>query len=171
MLVNPSDLVAQAKATIQECSVKEVHDCIGVDTIFIDIRELAEYQRGHIPGAVHADLDQDLADPPGDGGRHPLPDPDKLIAKLGIWGVGDEDQVITYDDSGGSYAARAWWVLRWLGHVRVAVLDGTAHAPGQPWRRGTQAIKTLWGEHAWQLGGASAFDIVAENDVRNGKGM
>jgi rhodanese-related sulfurtransferase len=53
MLVNPADLVAQAKATIQECSVRDVHDCIGADTLFIDIREPAEYQRGHIPGAVH----------------------------------------------------------------------------------------------------------------------
>ena len=53
MLVNPSDLVAQAKATIKECSVTDVHDCLGADTIFIDIREPAEYQRGHIPGAVH----------------------------------------------------------------------------------------------------------------------
>ena len=52
MLVNPADLVAQAKATIQECSVRDVHDCVGADTIFIDIREPAEYQRGHIPGAV-----------------------------------------------------------------------------------------------------------------------
>ena len=53
MLVNPSDLVAQAKATIKECSVTDVHDCLGADTIFIDIREPAEYQRGHLPGAVH----------------------------------------------------------------------------------------------------------------------
>lgn len=54
MLVNPSDLVAQAKATIKECSVTDVHDCLGANTLFIDIREPAEYQRGHIPGAVHA---------------------------------------------------------------------------------------------------------------------
>jgi rhodanese-related sulfurtransferase len=52
MLVNPSDIVAQAKATIKECSVTDVHDCLGADTIFIDIREPAEFQRGHIPGAV-----------------------------------------------------------------------------------------------------------------------
>jgi rhodanese-related sulfurtransferase len=52
MLVNPSDIVAKAKATIKECSVTDVHDCLGADTIFIDIREPAEYQRGHIPGAV-----------------------------------------------------------------------------------------------------------------------
>ena len=52
MLVNPSDIVAQAKATIKECTVTDVHDCLGADTIFIDIREPAEYQRGHIPGAV-----------------------------------------------------------------------------------------------------------------------
>ena len=53
MLVNPSDLVAQAKATIKECTVTDVNDCLGANTLFIDIREPAEYQRGHIPGAVH----------------------------------------------------------------------------------------------------------------------
>jgi rhodanese-related sulfurtransferase len=53
MLVNPSDIVAQAKATIKECTVTDVHECLGADTIFIDIREPAEFQRGHIPGAVH----------------------------------------------------------------------------------------------------------------------
>jgi rhodanese-related sulfurtransferase len=53
MLVNPSDLVARAKATIKECTVTDVHDCLGADTLFIDIREPAEFQRGHIPGAVH----------------------------------------------------------------------------------------------------------------------
>ena len=53
MLINPSDLVARAKATIKECSVTDVHECLGADTIFIDIRELAVFRRGHIPGAVH----------------------------------------------------------------------------------------------------------------------
>ncbi len=53
MLVNPSDLVAKAKATIKECSVADVHSCLGADTLFIDIREPVEFQRGHIPGAVH----------------------------------------------------------------------------------------------------------------------
>lgn len=53
MLVNPSDIVAQAKATIKECSVTELQDCLGADTLFIDIREPVEYQRGHIPGAIH----------------------------------------------------------------------------------------------------------------------
>ena len=53
MLINPSELVAKAKATIKECSVADVHDCLGADTLFIDIREPMEFQRGHIPGAVH----------------------------------------------------------------------------------------------------------------------
>ena len=53
MLVNPSELVARAKATISECTVKDVHDCLGADTVFIDIREPLEFRRGHIPGAVH----------------------------------------------------------------------------------------------------------------------
>jgi thiosulfate/3-mercaptopyruvate sulfurtransferase len=82
------------------------------------------YAEGHIPGAVLASIDHDFAGPPGDGGRHPLPDPAALAARLRAWGIGDTDQVVAYDDAGGPFAARAWWCLRWLGHEAVAVLDG-----------------------------------------------
>lgn len=84
------------------------------------------YQKAHIPTAVYAHLDEDLSGPmvPGRSGRHPLPDPDQLAQKLGAWGIGSCTQVVAYDDAGGAFAARLWWLLGWLGHDAVAVLDG-----------------------------------------------
>jgi thiosulfate/3-mercaptopyruvate sulfurtransferase len=83
------------------------------------------FTAGHIPGARYADLNLDLSSPVtlGDG-RHPLPRPDVLADFFAAAGIGDETQVIAYDDANGSIAARAWWLLRWLGHAPVAVLDG-----------------------------------------------
>src|SRR5690606_24268814 len=67
----------------------------------------------------------DLARPPGPrDGRHPLPDPDRFAARLGEWGIERGTTVVAYDDAGGAVAARLWWLLRWLGHERVAVLNG-----------------------------------------------
>lgn len=83
------------------------------------------YEAGHIPGARYADLDADLSAPSGQNtGRHPLPDPQILAQKLSDWGVGVNRQVVVYDDSFNSIAVRMWWLLRWLGHPGVAVLDG-----------------------------------------------
>jgi thiosulfate/3-mercaptopyruvate sulfurtransferase len=82
------------------------------------------FAAGHIPGAAFLSLDEDLAAEPGDGGRHPLPDPDRLAARLRALGINDDDQVVVYDDAGGAFAARAWWCLRWLGHEKVALLNG-----------------------------------------------
>lgn len=83
------------------------------------------YTRGHIPGALFMHLDRDLSAPmSGRNGRHPLPDPEALAKKLGDAGVGSKTQVVVYDDDGSMYAVRLWWILRWLGHDRVAVLDG-----------------------------------------------
>lgn len=79
---------------------------------------------GHITGAQHADLDQHLSDPPGERGRHPLPDRDTWLAQVRLWGLQPDEQVVVYDDAGGQMAARAWWMMRWLGHEAVAVLDG-----------------------------------------------
>lgn len=90
------------------------------------------YAAGHVPGAVHADLDQDFASAPGPNGRHPLPDPQTLAATLRTWGINDHDQIVAYDDAGGAFAARAWWCLRWLGHAAVAVLDGGLAAWPEP---------------------------------------
>jgi thiosulfate/3-mercaptopyruvate sulfurtransferase len=83
------------------------------------------YLAGHIPGARYADLNKDLSAPiRPDSGRHPLPAPQDLVATLNRFGIGNATQVIAYDDAGGSFAARLWWLLRWLGHRSVAVLDG-----------------------------------------------
>ena len=82
------------------------------------------YAEGHIEGALYANLDEDLAAPPDHRGRHPLPDPAEFCATLGRWGISADQQVVVYDDAGGAYAARAWWMLRWVGHAKVAVLDG-----------------------------------------------
>jgi thiosulfate/3-mercaptopyruvate sulfurtransferase len=84
-----------------------------------------EYARSHIPGARFLHLDRDLSAPmTGRNGRHPLPDPAVLAAKLGAAGVGPGTQVVLYDAQASAYAARAWWTLRWLGHDAVAILDG-----------------------------------------------
>jgi thiosulfate/3-mercaptopyruvate sulfurtransferase len=88
-------------------------------------RGLGEYHQSHIPGARYAHLDHDLSGPiTGTTGRHPLPDPGVLCRWLGDNGVGPDTQVVAYDDSFGTMAVRLWWLLRWLGHRRVAVLDG-----------------------------------------------
>ena len=85
-----------------------------------------DYQTAHIPGAVYAHLDRDLSSPQvmGETGRHPLPLPDQFTTRLGEWGIDQAAQVVVYDDSGGMIAGRLWWMLRWLGHDAVALLDG-----------------------------------------------
>jgi thiosulfate/3-mercaptopyruvate sulfurtransferase len=87
---------------------------------------VAAYSAGHVPGAIHLDLDDDLSDLDGYGapGRHPLPTPEAFAAELGAAGIGDGDLVVAYDDVGGWVAARLWWMLDVLGHERVGVLDG-----------------------------------------------
>lgn len=84
------------------------------------------WAEGTIEGAVYAHLDADLSGPvvPGQTGRHPLPDPARFAQTLGEWGIGPDTQVVAFDDMGGPFAARLWWMLRWLGHDAVAVLDG-----------------------------------------------
>ncbi|HEU5318949.1 MAG TPA: sulfurtransferase [Chloroflexota bacterium] len=85
----------------------------------------AEYQRGHLPGAVFVDLDTQLAAPPGTGpGRHPIPDAQRFARAMSAAGVGADTHVVAYDDAGGAIAARLWWLLRHYGHSRVSVLDG-----------------------------------------------
>jgi thiosulfate/3-mercaptopyruvate sulfurtransferase len=83
------------------------------------------YLAGHIPGARFADLDRDLSAPIGlHTGRHPLPAPEEFARRLGELGIGNDAQVVAYDDANASFAARLWWMLRWVGHGAVAVLDG-----------------------------------------------
>ena len=85
-----------------------------------------EYETDHVPGAVYAHLDDDLSGPiiPGVTGRHPLPDPASLAVTLSRLGISPKTAVVAYDSGPGAFAARLWWLLRWVGHPRVAVLDG-----------------------------------------------
>ena len=90
------------------------------------------YTEGHIPGARFLSQDTDLAGPKnGRNGRHPLPERDALAARLRACGLNRDQQLVAYDAHGGMYAARLWWLARWLGHAPVAVLDGGLDA----WRR------------------------------------
>jgi thiosulfate/3-mercaptopyruvate sulfurtransferase len=84
-----------------------------------------QYRTSHIPGALFASLDRDLSAPKnGRNGRHPLPDPKRFSETLSRWGIHSGDQIVCYDGGPGAMAARLWWMLRWVGHDAVAVLDG-----------------------------------------------
>ena len=86
---------------------------------------LEEFEKGHIPGARLAHLDRDLSAPQtGSNGRHPLPEAKTFMAWLGRQGLKPDQQVVCYDGGPGAMAARLWWMLRWVGHEPVAVLDG-----------------------------------------------
>ena len=84
----------------------------------------ADFDAGHIPGAQHADLDQHLSSAPGLRGRHPLPDRDELSQQFRVWGINSSTKIVCYDQNSGAFAARLWWLCRWLGHEAVFVLDG-----------------------------------------------
>lgn len=85
----------------------------------------AGFASGHIDGAQYAHLDHDLAAAPTESsGRHPLPDPSVFSARARTWGISPESQIVVHDQGNGVYAARAWWLFRWLGHRNVAVLRG-----------------------------------------------
>ncbi|MEF9897046.1 MAG: sulfurtransferase [Pseudomonas sp.] len=96
------------------------------------------YAEGHIAGAHFADLERDLSGPiiKGVTGRHPLPSPERLVERLQDWGIDSDSEVVLYDDGPGAFAARAWWLLAWLGkRSGVSILDGGLkawHAAGLP---------------------------------------
>ena len=101
------------------------------------------WRAGHLPGAQYLHLDRDLAGAHHDAGgrflgRHPRPERSVLAARLGQLGVTPDSAVVCYDAQGGPYAARAWWLLRWMGHADVAVLDGGLAA----WREAGAAVST-----------------------------
>lgn len=141
-LITPKQLQALSDVFIVDCS----HELSNRDT------GPQAYAQGHIPGAHFLHVDDDLAARPnGRNGRHPLPEPDAFAAKLAARGLRHGQQVVVYDRSQGCYAGRLWWMLRWLGHDAVAVLDG--------------------GWQAWLAdGGASTQDVPAEvpGDFRRG---
>jgi len=104
------------------------------------------YANGHIPGAFYAHLDEELSGKiiPGHTGRHPLPEPDALATLFSSWGISPGVQVVGYDDMGGAMAARLWWLLRWLGHPEVAILDGGIthwEAEGRPLSQETPSFR------------------------------
>jgi thiosulfate/3-mercaptopyruvate sulfurtransferase len=103
------------------------------DSIIIDCRfslsdteaGFTAYRHGHIPNARYAHPGKDLSSRITDcTGRHPLPNLTELVKKLGAWGIANTSQVVVYDDASGAFAGRLWWLLRYLGHEKVAVLDG-----------------------------------------------
>jgi thiosulfate/3-mercaptopyruvate sulfurtransferase len=103
----------------------------GLAPVLLDVRwrlggppGLDRYREGHLPGAQFADLDRDLAGPPGAGGRHPLPDAGRFQAAMRRAGISDDRPVVAYDENDSTAAARAWWLLRYFGHQQVQVLDG-----------------------------------------------
>ena len=119
-------------STLVSCEVVAAHRADPGWRIFDCRHQLSDlsygeraYAQGHLPGAFFMHLDRDLAGAmTGRNGRHPLPDPQLLANKLGAAGVSPATQVVVYDDAGGMVGGRLWWMLRWLGHDRVALLDG-----------------------------------------------
>ena len=147
-LIEPGELAALLERDVDSASIRLL--------TIVDCRhDLARpewgaevYAAGHIPGAVFAHLDRDLAGPVmPTSGRHPLPDLGRLAATFGRWGIDESVQVIAYDQGSGAIAARLWWMLRFLGHERVAVLDG--------------------GFAAWQAAGLAVSTEVARVVARN----
>lgn len=139
------------------------------------------YAAGHLPGAHYVRLDADLSGTKtGRNGRHPLPDRAALAASAGRWGIAPGVQVVAYDAQGGPYAARAWWLLRWLGHEAVAVLDGGPTAWCQaggsltgavpppaampPYPAGAPAMPSLDADELW-----ARLDRVQVFDARSGE--
>lgn len=101
---------------------------------------LRDYQAGHIPGARYAHLDHELSAPATpETGRHPLPTRETFAATLGAWGIDQHTQVVAYDIGPGSIAGRLWWMLRWLGSHRCAVLDGGLKA----WQQAGFSLDTV----------------------------
>ncbi len=135
-VIGTSDLAAHAADatwTIVDCRFKLADDDWGH----------REYLTGHVPGAVYAHLGHDLSSAPdGSNGRHPLPDPRTLVETFGRLGITQGTQVVAYDQDSGMFASRLWWLLRWMGHDAVAVLDGGFSkwtAEGRPVASGNNA--------------------------------
>jgi len=146
-------------------SPEELASSLGApDLVLLDARpSAADYAAGHLPGARHAQLETHLsaaADPGANaayGGRHPLPPLDRWLRQVGAWGIGAKTKVVVYDDqAGANAAARAWWMLRAIGHADVAVLDGglqAAAAAGLPSTTALPDIAPLppYPASAWSL--------------------
>lgn len=129
------------------------------------------YAAGHIAGAHYLHLDRDLSGAKtGKNGRHPLPERDTLVDTLAAHGLKQQQQVVAYDAQGGAYAARLWWLLRWLGHDSVAVLDGGLQA----WQATGQQLETTTPPAAprgdFKAGAPLAVTVDAQHVLANIKG-
>jgi thiosulfate/3-mercaptopyruvate sulfurtransferase len=114
-LVSTAELAAHPDWRVLDCRHDLAKPALGEE----------QYREAHIPGALFAHLDRDLSAPKtGRNGRHPLPRPELFTAWLGSQGIEPSNQVVCYDAGNGAMAARLWWMLRWIGHESVAVLDG-----------------------------------------------
>ena len=118
LLISTQELAAGlADNNIVICDCR--HDLMAVE------KGRRAYAEGHIPGAHFLHLDEDLSGKKtGQNGRHPLPEINSFVQKMSSVGIDSNTRVIAYDDAGGPYAARLWWMLRWLGHDQVSILDG-----------------------------------------------
>ncbi len=115
MLISAQELTKRPDAVIVDCRFNLMDPPAGRKA----------WEAAHIPGAFYANLDRDLASPIGvHTGRHPLPDRDAFADLLGSWSVTPDTLVVAYDNAGGAMAARLWWLLRWAGHPKAALLDG-----------------------------------------------
>lgn len=170
-LLSPTELRALRDALILDCRFDLADPAAGARA----------YVAGHIPGAHYLHLDDDLAGPktaPDSRflGRHPLPDRDTFAARLRALGLRAGRQVVAYDTQGGPYAARAWWLLRWLGHAEVAVLDGawdgdwstdTPAASPSEWQAGAPLVSWMSADElAAQLGRVRLLDARAAERFR-----
>jgi thiosulfate/3-mercaptopyruvate sulfurtransferase len=116
-LISPEELANDPSALVFDCRFSLADSEAG----------RRDFMAGHIPGARYADLERDLSGRPGpggEGGRHPLPDRDTLGARLRDWGVSNDSRLVAYDQNSGAFAGRFWWLIRWLGHSNISVLDG-----------------------------------------------
>lgn len=125
------------------CRESEGHQIIIIDCRFSladPAQGHVQWRDGHIPGACHAHLDDDLSGKVVAGltGRHPLPDRESLAARFRHWGISHESQVVCYDNDAGAFASRFWWLSRWLGHEACAVLDGGFRA----WKNAGEPVTT-----------------------------
>lgn len=157
---------------ISSAELKELHD-----VVVIDARPNPDdYAAGHLRNALHVNLETDLsaASKPGHdparGGRHPLPTLDEWLARVGSWGITPETNVVVYDDqSGANAAARTWWMLRAIGHERVAVLDGGFRAAIDAGLEATTDVPTPAPQAAYPASGwtLSTVDLDDVDKLRN----
>src|SRR6185312_12683212 len=128
-LIEPAELEASLKHASAEWAILDCRFDLGRPEW-----GQAAYAAGHVPSALYAHLDRDLSGPISPStGRHPLPTPDRLAETFGRWGIDASVQVVAYDQGNGAYASRLWWLLRWAGHQKIAVLNG-GFAAWQQWQ-------------------------------------